>query len=58
MQATAEGIELPAQIAQLRTLGCDTGQGFLFARPTAAENLTIVVSASRLDRLPDTLSLA
>jgi EAL domain-containing protein (putative c-di-GMP-specific phosphodiesterase class I) len=31
----AEGIELPGQHEQIRSLGCDTGQGYLFARPVA-----------------------
>lgn len=29
----AEGIETPAQLAHLRSLGCELGQGYLFARP-------------------------
>jgi diguanylate cyclase (GGDEF)-like protein len=29
----AEGIEEPEQLAQLRALGCEMGQGYLFARP-------------------------
>jgi diguanylate cyclase (GGDEF)-like protein len=29
----AEGIETPAQLARLQTLGCTLGQGYLFARP-------------------------
>ena len=29
----AEGIETPAQLAHLRALRCDLGQGFLFSRP-------------------------
>ncbi|MDP3973089.1 MAG: EAL domain-containing protein [Candidatus Nanopelagicales bacterium] len=29
----AEGIETGAQLATLRSLGCDQGQGFLFAKP-------------------------
>jgi EAL domain-containing protein (putative c-di-GMP-specific phosphodiesterase class I) len=33
LDVVAEGIEVPAQIASLRELGCDLGQGFLFARP-------------------------
>ena len=35
MDATAEGIETPGQLAQLEALGCGEGQGFLFsqARP-------------------------
>ncbi|WP_461680589.1 two-component system response regulator [Solidesulfovibrio sp.] len=31
----AEGIETPAQLEELAGLGCDLGQGFLYARPMA-----------------------
>lgn len=34
LESVAEGIETEAQWHQLRDLGCDAGQGFLFARPT------------------------
>jgi predicted signal transduction protein with EAL and GGDEF domain len=43
LQVIAEGIETPQQAAQLRTLGCDTGQGFLFARPMAPEPFTALL---------------
>jgi diguanylate cyclase (GGDEF)-like protein/PAS domain S-box-containing protein len=33
MTTVAEGIERPEQLALLRELGCDYGQGFLLARP-------------------------
>jgi EAL domain-containing protein (putative c-di-GMP-specific phosphodiesterase class I) len=33
LEVVAEGIEEPAQIDTLRDLGCELGQGFLFARP-------------------------
>jgi diguanylate cyclase (GGDEF)-like protein/PAS domain S-box-containing protein len=33
LNVVAEGIELPEQIASLRELGCELGQGFLFAKP-------------------------
>jgi diguanylate cyclase (GGDEF)-like protein/PAS domain S-box-containing protein len=33
LDVVAEGIELPEQIASLRRLGCDLGQGFVFAQP-------------------------
>ena len=36
MAVTAEGIERQDQLAALRDLGCDRGQGFLFARPRPA----------------------
>ena len=32
----AEGVESPLQLSQLRELGVDQGQGYLFARPFAA----------------------
>ncbi len=38
MEVTAEGIETAEQLAQLRALGCDRGQGYYLAPPlTAAE---------------------
>jgi diguanylate cyclase (GGDEF)-like protein len=37
----AEGIESPEQLAQLRELGCDIGQGFLLGRPSAPHLLAI-----------------
>jgi diguanylate cyclase (GGDEF)-like protein/PAS domain S-box-containing protein len=37
LQVVAEGIELPEQWETLRDLGCDLGQGFLFARPMDAD---------------------
>jgi len=37
MQVIAEGIEDEAQRQALRNIGCRYGQGFLFARPQAAE---------------------
>ncbi len=33
MRVTAEGIETAEQLAQLRALGCDQGQGYFFSRP-------------------------
>ena len=37
LESVAEGIETEAQWHQLRDLGCDQGQGFLFAKPTTSE---------------------
>jgi len=39
MQIVAEGIERPEQLARLRSLACDLGQGFLFARPLVREEI-------------------
>ncbi|WP_017303453.1 EAL domain-containing protein [Spirulina subsalsa] len=40
MTVVAEGIETPAQLAQLQTMNCDLGQGYLFAKPLTLENAT------------------
>lgn len=42
MNVTAEGVETPEQLSLLRSLGCEEGQGYFFARPleaSAAESL-------------------
>ena len=39
MRTTAEGVERLEQLDMLRTLGCNEAQGFLIARPVAAEDL-------------------
>jgi len=36
LQVVAEGVEHQGQIAHLRSLGCDTLQGFLFSKPVPA----------------------
>jgi len=37
LRVTAEGIETPAQLAALRRIGCEDGQGFLLGAPLAAD---------------------
>jgi len=37
MKAVAEGVETVAQLDELRRLGCDLGQGYLFARPASGD---------------------
>jgi EAL domain-containing protein (putative c-di-GMP-specific phosphodiesterase class I) len=37
LRVTAEGIETADQLAWLRRLGCDHGQGYFFSRPLPAE---------------------
>jgi diguanylate cyclase (GGDEF)-like protein/PAS domain S-box-containing protein len=39
LTVVAEGIETPAQLTELRALGCPMGQGFLLARPRPAVEL-------------------
>ncbi|MGL4502085.1 MAG: two-component system response regulator [Planktothrix sp.] len=36
MNVTAEGVETPEQLSLLRSLGCEEGQGYFFARPLEA----------------------
>ena len=43
MQVVAEGIEQPRQLAELREMGCDYGQGFLVARPMAAPGVEALI---------------
>jgi Amt family ammonium transporter len=38
MRVIAEGIETESQLAVLRNLGCDFGQGYLLAKPQSREN--------------------
>jgi EAL domain-containing protein (putative c-di-GMP-specific phosphodiesterase class I) len=52
---TGEGIETAAQEAELRALGCDGGQGFLFARPLPAVELERLFQAFSNDA-EDTLA--
>ena len=37
LAVTGEGIETAEQLVQLRALGCDTGQGYYFAKPLPGE---------------------
>ena len=37
LAVTGEGIETSEQLGQLQALGCDRGQGYLFAMPLDAE---------------------
>jgi EAL domain-containing protein (putative c-di-GMP-specific phosphodiesterase class I) len=39
LQTVAEGIERPEQVDELRALGCDLGQGYLFAHPAPAADV-------------------
>ena len=47
LDVVAEGIELPEQIVSLRDLGCELGQGFLFAKPMPYEALSEYLDARR-----------
>jgi predicted signal transduction protein with EAL and GGDEF domain len=40
LRTVAEGVETAEQLGELRKLGCDYAQGYLFARPMPAAQLT------------------
>ncbi|MFJ1755306.1 putative bifunctional diguanylate cyclase/phosphodiesterase [Kitasatospora sp. NPDC088134] len=43
LTVTAEGIENAAQVERLRQTGCDTAQGWYYARPGAPEAITAIL---------------
>jgi diguanylate cyclase (GGDEF)-like protein len=43
LHVVAEGVETHTQMATLRTLGCRTAQGYLFAKPMALEQFTALL---------------
>jgi EAL domain-containing protein (putative c-di-GMP-specific phosphodiesterase class I) len=45
LTVTAEGVERTAQASRLRELGCDTAQGWLFARPAPWEEVARMLDA-------------
>ncbi len=45
MDVTAEGVETEGQLTELKVLGCDQGQGFLFARPVSAERVAPLLAS-------------
>jgi EAL domain-containing protein (putative c-di-GMP-specific phosphodiesterase class I) len=45
MTSVAEGVETPAQVALLQSIGCRYAQGYLFARPMPAEALAALLHA-------------
>jgi Amt family ammonium transporter len=49
LRVTGEGIETETQRDRLRLLGCEQGQGFLFARPQLASELEALLVAAAQD---------
>ncbi|APW43039.1 hypothetical protein RS694_11190 [Rhodoferax saidenbachensis] len=45
METVAEGIETEEQLQYIAALGCHLAQGYLFARPCSAEELTVLYPA-------------
>jgi diguanylate cyclase (GGDEF)-like protein len=52
LETLGEGIEDLAQLEHLQRARCDSGQGFLFARPLEADALTEFLSSRPVDQLP------
>ena len=48
LTVTAEGVETVAQLERLRALGCDAGQGHLFAPPCTPEQIEAMLCAGNL----------
>jgi EAL domain-containing protein (putative c-di-GMP-specific phosphodiesterase class I) len=46
MASLAEGVEEPAQVAILQSLGCRYAQGYLFSRPMTSELLLNAIAPS------------
>jgi diguanylate cyclase (GGDEF)-like protein len=50
LRTVAEGIETTDQAAELLRLGCDIGQGYLYARPLPAAEVTAMISTPAAQR--------
>jgi diguanylate cyclase (GGDEF)-like protein len=46
-QVIAEGVETAEHLAILRSLGCEYGQGYFFAKPLAPEEVDILLASGR-----------
>ncbi|PZD74066.1 Phytochrome-like protein cph2 [Acaryochloris thomasi RCC1774] len=53
MNVVAEGIETEAQLEKLRTLGCESGQGYFFSKPVDSEAATAVIKAAFSERISE-----
>ncbi len=51
MDVVAEGVESEHQLACLKTLACEYGQGYLFAKPLSAEEAARYIDSDREKRL-------
>ena len=47
MEVTAEGVEVAEQLAQLRKLKCEYGQGYFFSRPLDTQAAEALIMANR-----------
>jgi EAL domain-containing protein (putative c-di-GMP-specific phosphodiesterase class I) len=51
LQAIAEGIESDGQLASMRELDCDVAQGYLFARPVPADQMSELLATGDRSKL-------
>ena len=49
LKTIAEGIETPAQLEKLRSLGCDDGQGFHFSVPLVSEEFEALLTDQKMN---------
>jgi diguanylate cyclase (GGDEF)-like protein/PAS domain S-box-containing protein len=52
LRVTAEGVETESQLAVLKQLGCESAQGYLFARPMDFADLKVFLGSSATMRAP------
>lgn len=53
LDVTSEGVETAAQVAQLQGMGCDTGQGYFFAKPMSDVDMEKQLLSVRTDILEE-----
>ncbi|MFN8634432.1 MAG: EAL domain-containing protein [Chloroflexota bacterium] len=51
LKTIAEGIEVEAQAERLEEIGCELGQGFLYAKAVPADEMTRLLAAPRDNRV-------
>jgi diguanylate cyclase (GGDEF)-like protein len=56
LQTVAEGVEMAAQVEELRALGCDKAQGYWFAKPMGAGDATRWLAGSSEALKPRTVA--
>ncbi len=58
MKVIAEGIETKEQLAQLRALSCELGQGYLFSEPVDAESLASFIQKDQQNSLLNSIEFS
>jgi EAL domain-containing protein (putative c-di-GMP-specific phosphodiesterase class I) len=46
LTVTGEGVESETQAAQLRAMGCNNGQGYLYSRPVPGEQARLLARSA------------